>query len=132
MFGQARQQALICQPCRWLLTDQLGTAGLGRATWFIAELVADHGHYAQRRTTQPAVSHHAMPRRVSDADSKQTGRHQFPIALVATGGILQANDVKSRGALTRTSDGLPSLLRLSDPSLFLRVCESRREVRAPQ
>jgi len=34
-----------------LLADQLGTAPLGRATWFIAELGAVHGHYAEFEKT---------------------------------------------------------------------------------
>src|SRR5262249_29022324 len=58
LFGQARQQALICRPYRRLLADQLGTASLGRATW--SELVAYHGHYTERRTTKPAVSPDAV------------------------------------------------------------------------
>src|SRR6516162_11480610 len=50
-----------------------------------------------------------------------------------TRGRLQRNNVQSCRALTRTSDGRPSRLRtVSDPTLSLCICESRREFRAPQ
>src|SRR6516164_1185941 len=73
MIGQARQQALICRPYRRLLADQLGTAALGRATWSIAGLVADHGHYAERRTTsRPKRCRRAPLTTLADARAART------------------------------------------------------------